>query len=47
LCRNNIQPQWTGDRVVFIKGWTEFDRKSQMVIDDTIVFTPMDGGFNF
>jgi hypothetical protein len=33
--------------VVFIKGWTKFDRKSQMVVDDMIIFTPMDGGFDF
>jgi hypothetical protein len=33
--------------VAFIKGWTEFAVKSQIAINDTIVFTHMDGGFDF
>jgi hypothetical protein len=43
-CENNIQLL---DMVDFIKGWTKFARKSQMVINDTIVFNPMDNDFDF
>jgi hypothetical protein len=41
-----VQLQWRGERVAFIKGWSEFAQKSEMTIDDTIVFIPMDGSFD-
>jgi hypothetical protein len=47
FCESNVQLQWTADRVTFIKGWTKFVRKSEITINNTIVFTPMDDGFDF
>jgi hypothetical protein len=43
---NNVQLLWRGDMVAFIKGWSEFARKSEMSIDEMVVFTPMDDGFD-
>jgi hypothetical protein len=44
---NNVQLQWTAERVVFIKGWSEFVRKFKMAVNHTIIFTIMDDGFDF
>jgi hypothetical protein len=35
------------DRVAFSKGWAQFAVKSQMAVNDTVIFIPMDGGFDF
>jgi hypothetical protein len=41
-CENNVQLQWRGERVAFIKGWSEFVGKVGMVVDGMILFTHMD-----
>jgi hypothetical protein len=43
---NNVQLKWTAGRVAFIKGWKEFIKKPKILVHDTIVFTPVDNGFD-
>ncbi|KAK1693823.1 hypothetical protein QYE76_010520 [Lolium multiflorum] len=40
-----VQLQWTGQRVGFIKSWSEFCDRIMQHVDDTLVFTPQDEGF--
>jgi hypothetical protein len=40
-----MQLQWRAEHVGFIKSWTEFATREDLRVDDTIVFTPKDDGF--
>jgi hypothetical protein len=40
-----VHLQWTGQRVRFIKSWSEFAGRLLLHVDDTIVFTPQEDGF--
>jgi hypothetical protein len=44
-CEWKVQLQWTGQRVGFIKSWSEFTARLFLRVDDMIVFTPKDDGF--
>jgi hypothetical protein len=44
-CEYRVQLQWTAERVGFIKSWSEFVDKADLKVDDTVVFTPADDGF--
>jgi hypothetical protein len=40
-----VQLQWRAERVGFIKSWSEFAARVGLRVDDTVVFTPKDDGF--
>jgi hypothetical protein len=40
-----VQLQWRAEHVGFIKSWTKFASKADLHVDDTIMFTPKDDGF--
>jgi hypothetical protein len=40
-----VQLKWKGQRVGFIKCWSEFAARLLLHVDDTIFFTPQDDGF--
>jgi hypothetical protein len=44
-CEWKVQLQCMGQRVGFIKGWSEFTARLLLCVDNTIVFTPQDDGF--
>jgi hypothetical protein len=44
-CEWKVQLQWTGQRVGFIKSWSEFTARILLHVDDTLVFTPQNDGF--
>jgi hypothetical protein len=44
-CEWKVQLQWMGQRVGFIKSWSDFAARLGLRVDDTIAFTPKDDGF--
>jgi hypothetical protein len=44
-CEWRVQLQWRAQRVGFIKSWSEFAARTDLRIDDMIVFTPKDDSF--
>jgi hypothetical protein len=45
-CKNMVQLKWKGEKLVFFKGWSDFTRKANMVVDGTLVQLKLFMGFS-